>query len=358
MTLNFKDLNVASLDYTDIVTSLKTFLKQEPSLKDLDFDNDASAISLLCNILATGAAYNGVYAQFGYHESFLSTANLLESIVGLAANNSVLLEVKKSASTTRSITVTSTDLAEYTPFNSVATNGANIYFYNIDGVCAGSSTSITLYSGSELVQYTNWDYTTQSMTLPLTVEPSSIRLYTVDTGGNETKWTKISKDGEADPSNQYYFTVSNTVNGYLVSTNLPESYSIPTSDTVYVKAIISNGSLGNNASINAPSNVTFLTTSLPNGGYDDLLPDVARAKVQFNASSLGRCVTLEDYNAAIISSGITDAVDASSITVQNDTNPSTVKIYVNGFTNPAKINQLMVYLGQRSVAGINLIYSQ
>ena len=38
MTLNFKDLNVASLDYTDIVTSLKNFLKQEPTLKDLDYD--------------------------------------------------------------------------------------------------------------------------------------------------------------------------------------------------------------------------------------------------------------------------------------------------------------------------------
>jgi len=357
MSLNFKNLNVASLDYSDIIASMKSFLKQEPTLKDLDFNNESSAVSLLCNILATGVAYNGVYAQFGYHESFLSTANLLESIVGIASNGSVLLEVKNSASTSRSITVSGSDLTPYTPFNANAVDGTNIFFFNISGVSAGATESLTLYSGVETVEYTNWDFNTQSIVLPLTVDPRTITLSSVDPFGVETIWTRVSKSDISSPANSYYYTVLNTVNGYLVSTNLPESYVIPTSDVVYVKAVTSNGTLGNNASIVAPSNVTFLTSPTPTGGYNNISPDLARAKVQFAISSQKKCVTIEDYENAILASGIAGTEDINDITVTTDTIPCQIKVYVDGL-GATEQTELMLYLGQRSVAGISLVYSQ
>lgn len=357
MSLNFKNLDVSSLDYSDIILSLKSFLKQEPTLKDLDFDNESSAVSLLCNILATGAAYNGIYAQFGYHESFLSTARLLESIVGLASNGSVLLEVKKSAVTSRSVSISGTELIPYTPFSATAIDGTNIFFFNIAGLSAGATDSLTLYSGIEAVEYTNWDFNTQSIVLPLTIDPATITLATVDPFGVTTNWTKVAKSDISSPSNSYYFTVLNTVNGYLVTTNLPESYSIPTADIVYVKAVTSNGSLGNNASITAPSNVTFLTTTTPSGGYDNISPDLAKAKVQFSLSSQKKCVTIEDYENAIVSSGIGGTSDIDDISVVNDTIPCRIKIYVDGLSASGQ-TELMLYLGQRAVAGINLIYSQ
>jgi hypothetical protein len=356
MSLNFKNLNVASLDYSEIILSMKSFLKQEPTLKDLDFDNDSSAISLLCNILATGVAYNGVYAQFGYRESFLSTANLLESIVGLASNSSILLEVKKSASTSRSVSISGTTLAAYTPFEATAVDGSSIFFFNIDGLSAGTTDSITLYSGYEVIQYTDWNFNTQSIVLPLTVDPQTISLATVDVYGNETKWTRIEKSDLASPANSYHFTVLNTVNGYLISANLPESYDIPTSDVVYVRAVVSNGSIGNSATITAPSNVTFLTTTTPNGGYDSLSTELARAKVQFAASSQHKCVTLEDYENAILASGISGTNNLTNITVTNGSVPCQIKVYVNGLSSVGQ-TELMLYLGQRAVAGINLIYS-
>jgi hypothetical protein len=356
MSLNFKNLNVASLDYSEIIASMKAFLKQEPTLKDLDFDNESSAISLLCNILATGVAYNGVYAQFGYRESFLSTANLLESIVGLAANSSVLLEVKKSAKTSRSVSIVGSDLVAYTPFEANAVDGSNIFFFNIEGLSAGTTDSVTLYSGYEAIQYTDWDFNTQSIILPLTVDPETITLSSVDLVGVETKWTRVTKSDITSPANSYHFTVLNTVNGYLVTANLPESYNIPTSDVVYVKAVVSNGTIGNSATIIAPSNVNFLTTTTPSGGYDSLTPDLARAKVQFAASSQHKCVTLEDYENAILASNILGTEDINDITVANGSIPCQIKVYVDGLSSSGQ-TELMLYLGQRAVAGINLIYS-
>lgn len=356
MTLDFKKLNVASLNYSDIISSLKSFLKSEPTLKSLDYDNEGSAISMLCNILATGVAYNGVYAQFGYHESFLSTANLLESIFGIASNSSVLLEAKKSAFVTNTVSVSGTSLPAYTPFSATTPNGRTVFFFNLTEIPAETTTSLTLYSGDNLTQYTDWDFNTQSITVPLTIDPNTISLSTTDTTGQETVWQKVDKtDFKRESGN--YFTVLNTVNGYLVTANLPESLNIDGTETVYVRAITSNGSIANGANITLPSNVTALTSNIPSSGYDTISVDLARAKVQFSVTAEGRCVTLADYENAILESGISGTDDISKIAVANDIIPCQIKIFVDGLSESAQ-STLMVYLGTKAVAGINLIYSQ
>ena len=356
MTLDFRQLNVASLNYNDIISSLKSFLRSEPTLKSLDYDNEGSAISMLCNILATGAAYNGVYAQFGYHESFLSTANLLESIFGIASNGSVLLEAKKSATVTNTVTISGTTLAAYTPFSAITPDGRTTFFFNLNEISPETTTTLTLYSGDNLTQYTDWDFDTQSITVPLTVDPRTISLYTTDTIGQETVWQRVDKtDFNRESGN--YFTVLNTVNGYLVTANLPESLNIDGTETVYVRAITSNGSAGNGSVITMPSNITQLTFNNPSGGYNELSVELARAKVQFSISAENRCVTLADYENAILQSGISGTDDITKITVVNDEIPCRIKIFVDGLSQSNQ-DALMIYLGTRAVAGINLIYSQ
>lgn len=360
MALNFKNLNVASLDYSDIVRSLKNFLKQEPSLADLDFNNEASAVSLLCDILATGAAYNGIYAQLGYKESFLSTANLLQSVVGNAANRSVLLSVKESASTSVNISLTGITLEAFTPFDAVTPDGSNIFFYNLEDIVGPTSASTTLYSGSNASEYTQWDFNTQSITLPLTVDPRTIKMYSVNPSGDVFVWTRVEKSQVSlavSESGSYNYFVKNTVNGYLVSANLPENYDIPYEDTVYIRAVESNGNQGNGATIIPPTGVTFLTTPNPQNGFNEISVGFAKSRVIFDDNSQKRCVTLRDYLDAILASGIEGTDDESAITVQPNSIPCTVKVYVNNLSL-ANQTKLMEYLAARAVAGITLIYSQ
>lgn len=358
MSLKFENLNVASLDYSDIVQSLTDFLKAEPTLADLDYDNKASAVNMLINILATATAYNGVYAQLGYKESFLSTATILPSIVGLASNSSVLLEVKKSAQMTRNVSTSGVTLSAYTSFPAITTRGANTFFFNTEQVNANVvGQAVTFYAGKESVQYGNWDFNTRSLTVPLTVDPETINLYSVDTAGNITEWERVSKTNPAASTTGYYYTVLNTVNGYLVSANLPESIILTTDYTVYVKAVITTGADGNAATVYGVTSASFLTTESPAGGYDTISVDLARSKVQFEATSQHRCVTIMDYVNAILASGISGTGDIDDITVENSETPCTVKIYVNGLSE-ANSNELMSYLADRAVAGINIIYSQ
>ena len=359
MTYQLKNLNVASLDFDDIKTSLISFLKQQSDLADIDFENSASTANLLINILSTATAYNGVYAQFGYVNSFATTTTLLKSLLGIAANSSVVVAPIQSASTNRTITASSSTLEEYSTFLATATNGADIYFFNITSIPSGTSKSTTLYSGSQVASYTNYDYATQSCQLPYSVDPRTITLYETATGsGIVTKWTRVDKGTTSTTDNNKTFTVINGPEGYIVTNNFVTSTTIPTSSTVLVKAIISNGDEGNSATIYARNDASFATFAQPAGGYDLITVEQARYKLLFNATGQDRCVTLNDYVNAILSSGIPGTSNEALITVQNDCCvPGRVKVYVSGLST-ANRAILMNYLTPKIVAGINLVYEQ
>lgn len=358
MAYNLKNLNVASLDFDNIKSSLTAFLEQQSDLKDLDFRNNSSAINMLLNILATVTAYNGVYAQYGYINSFATTATLLEPILGIASNSSILLAPTISASTTRTITTNGVTLDEYSTFLSKAPNGADPFFFNIESVPANSSKSITLYSGSEMVNYTGYNYETQSCELPYTVNPETISFYeTSIQKGDTVKWTKVDKTSTAVTGNNYHFTVLNGPRGYIVTNNFSSARQIGTTSRVLITALVSNGGDGNYADIAPRSNASFATSPLPTGGYSTL--SVARAKsiALFKATGQDRCVTINDYKKAILGSGIVGTENESNITVANGLYLGQVKIYVNGLSKTSQ-DELINYLSSKSPAGIGLVYEQ
>lgn len=359
MTYQLKNLNVASLDFDDIKASLTSFFKQQPDLADVDFDNNASTANLLLNILATVTAYNGVYAQFGYTNSFATTTTLLPSLLGIAANNSVLIAPIQSAMTNRTLTASGITLEDYTTFEARTTTGADTYFFNITSIPANQSKSINLYSGSQVTSFTSYDYDTQSCELPYTVDPRTITFYeTVTNSGNVTKWTRVDKSSTAKLGNNDTFTVINGPRGYIVTNNFPTAREILTSSTVLIKAVISNGDEGNNASITQRPGAIFATEATPTGGYDQISVAEARARLLFNATGQERCVTLNDFTKAILSSGISGTSDENLINVQNDCCvPGVVKIYVTGLS-ASNQTELMAYLNARSLAGIRLVYQQ
>ena len=359
MTYQLKNLSVASLDFDDIKSSLVSFLLKQPELADIDFANNASTANLLINLLSTVTAYNGVYAQYGYVNSFATTTTLLNSLLGIAANNSVLIAPTQGASTTRTITAIGATLEDYTTFQATTSSGAISYFFNINSVPAGSAKTTTLYSGIQVVSYTNYDYTTQSCQLPYTVDPRTITFYeTTTNSGVVNKWTRVDKSSTAASGNQNTFTVINGPQGYIVTNNFPSAKTLTTSSTVLIKAVLTNGTDANNSSIATRTDAQFNTLDLPTGGYDLIEVDRARYSLLFQATGQDRCVTISDYINAILGSGIGGTESENYITVANDCClPGTVNVYVQ---NLSASNQtlLMTYLNAKKLAGIRLVYTQ
>ena len=359
MTYQLKNLNVASLDFDDIKTSLINFLSSQPDLSDLDFTNPVSTTNLLINLLSTVTAYNGVYAQFGYVNSFATTTNLLPSLLGIASNNSILIAPVQSASSTRTLTPITTKLEEYTTFVGTNSRNAKALFFNIDSVAANVSQTITLYSGTEVISYTNYDYKTQSCELPYTVDPRTISFYeSTINSGTVNKWTRVDKTSTASSGNQNTFTVINGPKGYIVTNNFPTARTITTASTVLIKAVISDGANGNNAYLTPRTDVQFNTLDIPTGGYDLISVSAAKAQLLFKATGQSRCTTISDFTNAILASGINGTDDETMITVKNDCClPGVVNIYVEGLSSTNQ-TLLMNYLNSLSLAGITLVYTQ
>lgn len=360
MTYNLNNLNVASLDFDDISSNLSSFLNQQPDLADIDFSNSGSAANMLLNILATVTAYNGVYAQFAYINSWPASANVESAILGCASLSSVLVPYTQSAYANYTMLVSGSNtggVPAYTAFDAVGTDGSNLYFYNIEAIPYGTATSVNLYCGKEAITYTNYDYETQSAILPKDIDPATISMVVTNNNTNtSTTWTRVDKGRGINGTNQSVFCVIHSVDGYRVTNNLPGAQNITTSNRVSVTALKSNGSLGNGATITIPTAITanFYTDAV--GGYDSLSIEQLRAKFNFNATGYQRCVTLQDYKNAIVASGISGTEDIANVTVANDNVPYTIKIYVSGLSTTNQ-TQLMAYLSNLSMAGINLTYS-
>lgn len=362
MAYDIKKLNVASLDFDDIRTNLSKFLNAQPDLADIDFTSPGSAASMILNILATATTYNGIYAQMAYTNSWPSSSSMVEPLLGCASLSSVLIPYIKSASSVNTLLVgpggdgDTGPVEAYTAFKGIGVDGADLFFYNTEDIPFNDATSVNLYCGREVVTYTNYDYTTQSIEIPSFIDPDTVSMY-VTTNATTYKWTKVSKGNSTITGNQNIFCVLHSANGYRVTNLLPNATQLTTSSRVAVKGVYSNGSLGNGASIVFPSQITASVTSVPANGYDSLSLNLAKSKFNFNSNGQQRCVTLQDYKNAIMSSGLPNTDDEANITVANDTVPCTVKVYVQGLSSS---NQeiLISYLSNLAVAGISVIYSQ
>ena len=74
MAVNNKRLSVTELDFDDIKTNLKVFLKAQNEFKDYDFEG--SGMSVLLDTLAYNTHYLGFNANMVANEMFLDSASL------------------------------------------------------------------------------------------------------------------------------------------------------------------------------------------------------------------------------------------------------------------------------------------
>ena len=75
-------LQISELDFDQIKLNLKSYLQQQNTFQDYDFEG--SGLSVLLDILAYNTHYNSYYLNMVANESFLDTAILRDSVVSHA----------------------------------------------------------------------------------------------------------------------------------------------------------------------------------------------------------------------------------------------------------------------------------
>lgn len=329
-------ISSTGLDFDAIRNNLKTFLEQKPEFADYNFE--ASGLSNLLDVLAYNTHYNGLIANFALNESFLSTAQLRSSIIGLATAVGYIPNSKVSATATINVTAsgsatTSTDLAlpAGTKFNTtvddisytfettteyVATKqGTGPYTYTWENVVIreGTEKQKTFIAGpySETETYVIPDGDMDINTVEVTVGATNKSFFNVNT---------VSEINE----NSRIFIIKETPNGYfeLAFGNGAGLGEIPLAgDKIIVTYNSTAGASANEArtftttasipSGGTPSTISITPSTVKNssGGTDKESIESIRKAAPFLYASQNRMVTAKDYSALIrrnFSNQITD----------------------------------------------------
>jgi hypothetical protein len=315
------------LDFNNIRANLKTAFAQNPEFADYNFE--ASGLSAILDVLAYNTHYNALTANYALNESFLTTAQLRSSVVGLASSIGYIPGSRKSSSCLLQLSVTdiagptSKTLPANTKFTS-SVDGTSYTFQTLEsytGIKDGSgvyqfktsagSTSIPVFEGVEKTKtfiagvapeteiYVIPDETLNLDTVVITVfEDGASSSFTTYTNVNEA--TSIS-------SSSTIYVLKEAPNGYFElsfgnGSNLGQTPAV--GEKIVVSYLSTKGAEANGARSFAPQaslgglNIDITTvSSQSNGGLRKEGIESIRRNAPFLYAAQNRMVTAEDYGS-------------------------------------------------------------
>jgi len=326
------DLRITELDFDDIKTNLKNYLKAQTEFSDYDFEG--SGLSALLDVLAYNTHYNAYIANMLANEMFLDSAVKRASVVSLAKHLGYTPRSTRSARAVLDIVVnnpignpTSLTLDRYTPF-SLTIDGDAFTFYNLNSQTIVPIDGIYEFNNLEVVEGTPLNFSfvvadpgpAEKFEIPSSTVDTTTIVVTVQESVSNTTTTSYSLATDITSLNE-----SSKV--YFLEESPFERYQIFFGDGILGKKlsvgnIVNVRYLNSSAGFANTSNTTqqqFTTTTI--GGSSDIgiatiiNPYGGSAKesatsIRFNApkfnAAKNRAVTASDYEA-LISSNFTEA---------------------------------------------------
>lgn len=165
------NVQLTGLDFGVIKNNLKTFLKNQDTLKDYNFDG--SALSVLLDVMAYNTQYNAFYLNMVANEMFLDTALQRSSVVSHAKllNYTPKTSIAPTAFidiTVDNVTQSSLTLPAYTNFLSESVDGINYNFVTTESITRNTANGTVLFSDVEIKQGipASFSYTVDSQINP------------------------------------------------------------------------------------------------------------------------------------------------------------------------------------------------
>lgn len=148
-------LQITNLDFGSIKSSLKTFLGQQDTLKDYNFDG--SALSVLVDLLAYNTQYNAYYLNMVANEMFLDSSVQRNSVVSHAK---MLNYIPRSAVSSKAsiklqvnqVSTSTLTLPKFTPFLSEAIDGVNFTFLTKDSATVNVTANTAIFNNIEIAE--------------------------------------------------------------------------------------------------------------------------------------------------------------------------------------------------------------
>ena len=228
-----------NLNFEDIKTSIKDYLRQNSNFSDFDFEG--SNLSVLINTLAYNTYITAYNTNMVANESFIDSATLSENVVSLARNIGYVPRSKRAAVANVSINITgisttntSISIDEGVIANS-GVNGINYTYSLPQRVTAPSEAGesnglLQIYQGQLLEkQWTvNLSQANQKYVLPNdSIDTSTLRVYIKENASSniETEFKEIDS----------IVGVTSTSNTFLIQETSDEKYELLFGDGIFGK---------------------------------------------------------------------------------------------------------------------------
>ena len=331
-------LKITDLEFDDIKSNLKTFLKAQTEFQDYDFEG--SGMAILIDVLAYNTHYTGYYANMLGNEMFLDSTSLRESAVSHAKHLNVIPSSVRASKAYLNFTFTpagsptSLTIAKNTRFTSsidgvsykFVTNKTTSVLRSIAGTYTASNLEIIegtilnksyTVNGADTTQRfilpnKNIDTTTVSVTVQKSSTDSEVFTYT---DGNAVDVTTIKSTDKVFflqeiEDKKYEITFGDGAVGKQLSDgNIIFIEYIVTSGTAADKAstFLASGSV---AGLNSADYV-LTTATAAIGGADIQTINSLKFQAPKLYQAQGRACTKDDYKAIVLR----DRPDVESIVV-------------------------------------------
>jgi len=334
-------LSLGKLDFTDIKSSIKDYLKATDTFNDYDFE--ASALSTLLDVLSYNSTMYGFYANMIANESFLDTAAKRESINSLVKPLSYVPSSRRSPRA--EVVVTGT--GQTINFGDLFTG--NGYQWTPDkSYYVNGSTVITLLQGNRVDRVAGTLYDRgirhQKFKIPnAEIDTSTLKVH-VDEGNGYSEWTRAddsvgSISGFTAGTSIYYLTGSSD-GGYEiyfgdgVLGKLPEHQSQIRFEYLVTSGADSNNSASFVSQVNGVGVLSTRKVAVGGSGIETLESIKENAPNFFQTQ--GRAVTKGDFEVLIekeMGTGIQTSVWGGE---ENDP-PNYGRVFVSAVSNNRRL---------------------
>jgi len=315
MATNDKRLSVTELDFDDIKTNLKIFLKAQNEFKDYDFEG--SGMSVLLDTLAYNTHYLGFNINMVANEMFLDSASLRSSIVSHAKMLGYEVSSPRAPKATINISLntgrTLATMSAGTAFTTTV-NGTNYQFVTVADITGTSTGNAIPFDSTEIYEgtYVTTKYLVDSSSIDqrfiLTDNRSDTSTLTVKVQASvsdttTTTYTKATDISQLSRSSTVYY-LQEIENGKfevyfgdgIVSQAISDG-NIVTLNYVVTNKTESNGAtlFSSPSSIDGITNITITTVGSASGGAEPESLQSIKLNAPLDYAAQGRAVTTEDY---------------------------------------------------------------
>lgn len=308
--------NLGKINFDDIKKSITDYLKAQDTLKDFNFEG--SVIQTLINVLAYNTYYYAFYSNMVANESFLDSAQRIDSLISLTKPLGYFVPLRTSARATVNVTGLTSDIPEYARFSGVDTDGVIYNFYtlqsyqNIDS--AAFNVEIiegTLTQGLNVTNLINTSKQRFFINDP-NIDASTIKVKVQKNGvtspdNPKQPWTLVDNFGSFSVADQNVFYLERANNGVYVLFGKINSLgnSVDTAnDYVFVDYLTSNGSAANDIVAfslldNLGANINIGLVKKSHDGRDEPDIDLIKFAAPKVFGAQNRAVTKEDIKGLI-----------------------------------------------------------